>query len=96
MILNVNRQLLDSLEERISKWSRYQCIGDVFLKFAPFLKLYIQYINNSDEALTTISNVTEHNQKFQAFLQNSMKNPEIKKMGHQGLSNFHILPVQRV
>ena len=41
LILNVNKQLLTSLEDRIAvHWSKSQKIGDVFLRLAPFVSYY--------------------------------------------------------
>jgi len=42
MILGVNKRLLQTLEERVSGWSPAAKLGDIFLKVAPFLKLYIE------------------------------------------------------
>jgi hypothetical protein len=39
LILAVNKELLSDLEKRMASWSRTQCIGDVFLRLAPFVSL---------------------------------------------------------
>lgn len=57
-ILPLNKTLLKSLEERVNKWSPEQTIGDIFLRFAPFLKMYTTHSNNYDQALETLSKLS--------------------------------------
>jgi len=39
-------------------------IGDVMKKFAPFLKLYVDYVQNFDRAMHTINYWMEKSPKF--------------------------------
>ena len=39
-------------------------IGDVMRKFAPFLKLYVDYVQNFDRAMGTINHWMEKSPKF--------------------------------
>lgn len=53
--IGTSEALLGTLEKRMSSWSNNQCIGDVFLEFAPYFKSYIQYVNNYDNSLGSLS-----------------------------------------
>eukprot|EP01124_Arcella_intermedia_P031606 TRINITY_DN7181_c0_g1_i1.p1 TRINITY_DN7181_c0_g1~~TRINITY_DN7181_c0_g1_i1.p1 ORF type:complete len:1288 (+),score=388.27 TRINITY_DN7181_c0_g1_i1:29-3865(+) len=49
-ILPLNQDLYLALKERVDNWSENAQIGDVFVKFGPFLKMYTQYSNSYDSA----------------------------------------------
>ena len=44
-------------------------IGDVMKKFAPFLKLYTDYVKNFDHAMDMINTWTEKSAEFASLLQ---------------------------
>jgi len=44
-------------------------IGDVMKKFAPFLKLYTDYVKNFDHAMDLINTWTEKSAEFASLLQ---------------------------
>ncbi len=46
------------LREQVKK------IGDVMQKFAPFLKMYTEYIQNFDQAMTTFDTWVEKSARF--------------------------------
>lgn len=52
----------------LDKWPVIETIGDVFLKKAPELKGYGEYVKNFKNALDTLIRSQEHNQKFAQFL----------------------------
>lgn len=105
LILNVNKQLLQVLgtlrhfiallikytEERMKNWSRTTLIGDLFLRIAPFFKLYIQYVNNMNTSIATTNSCRQNNPLFKAFLDQTLENEEVRKMGLKGLENFQVL-----
>ena len=45
-----------------------QRIGDIFKYFAPFLKMYTEYIQNFDKAMSTINQTYEKNSKFKQIM----------------------------
>ena len=45
-----------------------QKIGDIFKYFAPFLKMYTEYIQNFDKAMSTINQTYEKNAKFKQIM----------------------------
>lgn len=107
LILGVNRVLLKGLEERINTRAHASylvdknplidpqkegSIGDVFLKLAPFLKLYTQYVNNFDLATETYERLCKNSEEFLVLLENFKKNPSV---GLLQFTDFQILPVQR-
>jgi hypothetical protein len=71
------------------------CWGALFLTFAPFLKMYIQYLNNHANAVKFIdtSIKEQKNKKWIAFMEKSNIDPRC--FGNQ-LQSFLIMPVQRV
>ncbi|KAL6078137.1 H/ACA ribonucleoprotein complex subunit CBF5 [Balamuthia mandrillaris] len=88
LILNVNKELLAGLEERIgNNWNETAVFGDVFLDMAPFLKLYSQYSKDHEDANKTLIACQEKYPEFKQFLE--------RKMG-QDISAFLILPIQRI
>jgi len=44
-------------------------IGDVMKKFAPFLKLYADYVKNFDHAMDTINSWTEKSPPFACLIE---------------------------
>ncbi|XP_077145360.1 epithelial cell-transforming sequence 2 oncogene-like isoform X3 [Ranitomeya variabilis] len=67
-ILQVNKQLLRELTERLQEWGPAQCLGDVFIKFSSRLKTYTNFFNNYTVILKTIDKCREAMPTFRAFL----------------------------
>lgn len=91
-IISVNSELLSRLEARMAEWSNNQLLGDIFEEITPYLKVYIQYVNNYDN----VQAVLEKNMKkpaFAASLEKARKNPEARSLDIQ---SYLIMPVQRV
>lgn len=91
-ILQMNTVLLHDLEERMESWSDGQCIGDLFVRLAPFLRIYTAYVSNFDDASATLE-TCEKLPAFAAFLKERFEDPVCKG---QSLRSFLILPVQRI
>jgi hypothetical protein len=83
-LVPLNQNLLASIEERVMSWSTSQRIGDIFLKFAPFLKMYTTYSNNYDTALQSLLKLT-HELFFTEI-----------GMSHRLIENIIITPIQRI
>jgi len=91
-IISVNSELLSRLDERMANWSNNQLLGDIFEEITPYLKVYIQFVNNYDN----VQAVLEKNMKKPAFahsLEKAKKNPEAR---HLDIQSYLIMPVQRV
>jgi hypothetical protein len=65
-------------------------VSRVIIKFADFLKMYTQFLNNYGKALETI-NAHRNNKKFQNFLADTRK-----KGGLMDITSYMIMPVQRI
>jgi len=84
--------LFEGLNSKMEKWTSKQKLADVFLFMAEFLKTYTDYINNYDNAQTTLIRCSE-NKAFAKFLFKTSQDPIC---GGQSLFGYLIMPVQRV
>jgi ankyrin repeat protein len=50
-ILKFNMSFCEELKSRFDNWEESHGVGDIFAKFAPYFKLYQDYINNHENAL---------------------------------------------
>lgn len=86
-LYNFNQQFrIDLAERRNNNWATKDCIGDLFVNFAPYFKMYTLYIDNH-EAATNLLGSLNKDPKFMAFLA-TVKAPP--------LTSLLINPVQRV
>ncbi|RIB16736.1 Dbl homology domain-containing protein [Gigaspora rosea] len=103
-LLSVNTELLKRLEERLSGptdvpaddnfWNpETDCLGDIFLNLAPFLKMYSIYVKNFNSALTVINAQLRDNPAFSTFLRDVIKTGKCKGLTLQA---YLIMPVQRI
>lgn len=88
-ILPLNEELLNRLEVCISNWREEQTIGDVFLTIAPFLKMYADYENRYETALSIYTNFM----KDQAF---GNKVRELDELVDIRVEACLIMPIQRI
>eukprot|EP00026_Physarum_polycephalum_P003481 Phypoly_transcript_03493.p1 GENE.Phypoly_transcript_03493~~Phypoly_transcript_03493.p1 ORF type:complete len:737 (+),score=102.33 Phypoly_transcript_03493:194-2212(+) len=93
MIAQIHKQLLESLEERMTKWSKTQLIGDIFVKWAPFLKLYTQYVSNYNVSLSTLAECKKRDPGLEDFFTDCANNPAT---AGKFFGDYQILPVQRI
>eukprot|EP00732_Lithocolla_globosa_P003747 Lithocolla_globosa_v1_NODE_3138_length_1755_cov_5.524706.p1 type:complete len:559 gc:universal NODE_3138_length_1755_cov_5.524706:1709-33(-) len=91
-IFRLQQSLLKSLKERVSKWSKSQTIGDLFSKQASSFKLYTQYVNNYDRAMTIYSQLTQR-KEFLALTNDAKRSPRHKQTD---LMAYLIMPIQRI
>eukprot|EP00339_Tiarina_fusa_P026170 CAMPEP_0117011394 /NCGR_PEP_ID=MMETSP0472-20121206/9802_1 /TAXON_ID=693140 ORGANISM="Tiarina fusus, Strain LIS" /NCGR_SAMPLE_ID=MMETSP0472 /ASSEMBLY_ACC=CAM_ASM_000603 /LENGTH=613 /DNA_ID=CAMNT_0004714175 /DNA_START=159 /DNA_END=2000 /DNA_ORIENTATION=- len=93
-ILMLNKTLLDETAERMANWGLEVKIGDVFLKITEFLKVYIDYVKNYENALQTLTDLKKENGALRKFLKVQMRQCD----GHtyETLESFLITPVQRI
>jgi hypothetical protein len=92
-ILNYNRHLLQQLEERVTKWSVSQKLGDIFTLISSYLKIYTQYCSNYNEAMRILSECKKQN-KFKKFVDELKK--KCHDIEHRGIEDYLIRPVQRI
>lgn len=91
-ILSINKELFSALQEAMNSWPRSK-IGEVFMRMAPYLKVYTTYINNFDLAANTVLNCEARISKFAAWSAKCQARPECRGLN---LSSFLIMPVQRI
>ncbi|XP_073527437.1 epithelial cell-transforming sequence 2 oncogene-like [Phyllobates terribilis] len=87
-ILQVNKQLLWEMIERLQEWGPAQCLGDVFIKFSSRLKTYTNFFNNYTVILKTIDKCRETMPTFRAFLKRHDQTVLTKMMSLQELFLF--------
>jgi hypothetical protein len=66
---------------------------EVFLKNAPFLKVYTQYVSGYDKLLQVMARLTHKNRQFQQFLHDKQKSGTTCGLD---IMAFFIMPVQRL
>uniref|UniRef100_A0A8C9Q3E7 Epithelial cell transforming 2 like n=1 Tax=Spermophilus dauricus TaxID=99837 RepID=A0A8C9Q3E7_SPEDA len=79
-ILNLNRQFLDNLRDRLQEWSSAHCVGEIFIKFGGQLNTYTNFFNNYPVVLKTIEKCREMTPAFRAFLKRHDKSTVTKML----------------
>ncbi|KAI8919188.1 hypothetical protein DFJ77DRAFT_265578 [Powellomyces hirtus] len=90
-VMSFNQRLLDNLVERVARWHHEQVLGDVFIRAAESMKIYAHFVNNYDQAMQTLNNVSE-NPLFERKLQEINRSLGTRA---PNLSDLLISPVQR-
>ncbi|KAB7502062.1 FYVE, RhoGEF and PH domain-containing protein 3, partial [Armadillidium nasatum] len=85
--------LLPQLEERIAQWDSCCKIGDIMKNFAPFLKMYTEYVKNFDTAMTFINNLQAKNSRFASIMDDIH---QMECCGNLTLQHHMLSPVQRI
>ncbi|KAJ1947357.1 hypothetical protein EC988_005430, partial [Linderina pennispora] len=95
-IIALSRELLLQLEARLGdgQWDGATGqVGDIFVRMAPFLKMYSLYLRNFRSGLASISQWLSSNRAFAEFLQRGNAAPESRGLSFQ---SYLLLPVQRI
>ncbi|XP_043460754.1 FYVE, RhoGEF and PH domain-containing protein 4-like [Leptopilina heterotoma] len=88
-----NDFLLPQLEERMKLWETNSRIGDIMKNFAPFLKMYTEYVKNFDYAMNLINNLQGKVPRFAAIINEIQK---LEECGRLTLSHHMLSPIQRL
>lgn len=88
-----NDFLLPQLEKRIDAWDADPRIGDIMKNFAPFLKMYTEYVKNFDYAINLISTLQQKVPRFAAIISDIQKLDECAKLS---LAHHMLSPIQRL
>ncbi|KAL7718098.1 Rho guanine nucleotide exchange factor [Entamoeba marina] len=95
MILSVNEQFLKSFQSIIHHWTSESKIGGLFIKLAPFLKIYGEYCKNYPEALKTLKELGPSHPFFNFYFSTIReKAPDDYKKFE--VTSFLITPIQRI
>jgi hypothetical protein len=88
-ILPLNKKFLNELQ------NRGKSIGQLFVQYAPFFKMYTTYVNNFDDASKVLDKAMTDRQfkNFQKFHQDTRNDPRSKDLD---LQSYLIMPVQRI
>lgn len=90
IIKTVNTKVLEDVGNRLNNWSDFSCIGDVFLEFIPFFKVYKEYCSNYDDAIVELERCAKRKE-----VATYLKHCEQAADGHK-LPYLLINPVQRI
>ncbi|XP_047364925.1 FYVE, RhoGEF and PH domain-containing protein 1-like [Vespa velutina] len=88
-----NDFLLPQLEERMQCWDSNPRIGDIMKNFAPFLKMYTEYVKNFDYAMNLINTLQSKVARFAAIINDIQKLDECAKLS---LPHHMLSPIQRL
>jgi len=92
-IYNINKILCKEIEERVVDWNGTDSkLGDIFIKYGPFLKLYIAYCNTYEKSSQILAEAMK-NPKFEQFIENCTNHPDVKGVA---LSTYLITPLQMI
>eukprot|EP00301_Raphidiophrys_heterophryoidea_P020877 c5461_g1_i2.p1 GENE.c5461_g1_i2~~c5461_g1_i2.p1 ORF type:complete len:893 (+),score=242.14 c5461_g1_i2:137-2680(+) len=90
-IYQLNKELLESLEERIGRqWSHHQLIGDILEKHVPFMRMYSVYCDKFEKAQEHLSLCKDKYPLFRTWL------TQVDQLNNLDLSSLLIMPVQRL
>lgn len=88
-----NDFLLPQLQERMQNWESDPRIGDIMKNFAPFLKMYTEYVKNFDYAMNLMQTLQTKVARFAAIINEIQKLDECAKLS---LPQHMLSPIQRL
>jgi len=94
-ILPINKHLLEAVRQRVDNWHENQLLGDIFLKMAPFFKMYNTYGNNYEKAVETISRC-QADSAFSEAVERIETKVKAEWKECVSLESLLIMPVQRI
>ncbi|KAJ3447760.1 faciogenital dysplasia protein [Anaeramoeba flamelloides] len=89
-IYQVNALFFNTLTEKIVNWDENSKIGDFFMEYIPYLKMYQDYFRNFDVSQKHIIQILQKSKKFVKW-----ELEKRKKYGHD-LCSLLIMPIQRL
>eukprot|EP00007_Cunea_sp_BSH-02190019_P004347 CAMPEP_0174234278 /NCGR_PEP_ID=MMETSP0417-20130205/4082_1 /TAXON_ID=242541 /ORGANISM="Mayorella sp, Strain BSH-02190019" /LENGTH=912 /DNA_ID=CAMNT_0015312623 /DNA_START=245 /DNA_END=2980 /DNA_ORIENTATION=+ len=92
-LISFHTKLLSALRDRIREWNRStSCVGDVLVQMIPFMKLYVDYVNNYPAAINFLEKLRK-NKKFLALLDTCGSGDN---KGLHGFGGLLVTPIQRI
>eukprot|EP01132_Coremiostelium_polycephalum_P009091 gene9091-11142_t len=88
-LVQLSTDILHKLEDRLSRHPIL--IGDIFVKFAPIFKIYVEYVNNFDNGTPVVKQLIESPQGSSFFAQQ-----KTKSRSTTDINSLLIMPVQRM
>eukprot|EP01105_Mastigella_eilhardi_P018003 TRINITY_DN4156_c0_g1_i5.p2 TRINITY_DN4156_c0_g1~~TRINITY_DN4156_c0_g1_i5.p2 ORF type:complete len:788 (-),score=209.63 TRINITY_DN4156_c0_g1_i5:77-2440(-) len=94
IIASYSTFLLTKLETRMQNWEQQRHkIGDIFIKFCSFLKIYSTYVSNYEKTFRLTNQCIEHDPEIARHWEETRQNPQCKGLD---IHSFLILPIQRL
>ena len=94
-ILPFNETLLVELGRRMQTFTADKCLGDVFKRLVPFMKIYSTYLQNYNLASAALTKVLA-DKRFERFHEYFVNTSSLPECQGRSLSSLLIMPVQRV
>jgi hypothetical protein len=91
-IISINENLLYAFDEEFAKLPTV-ALSKPFMTIAPFLKVYVDYINGYDDTMKLYQKLLKKNEKFKDLMETCERNPRAENHSFEALL---ILPVQRI
>lgn len=92
-IYKFHKYMLSQLEDRMRNWDSNPRIGDIMKNFAPFFKMYTDYVKNFDYATSLIGTLQNKVPRFAALINEIQKRDECAKLS---LAHHMLSPIQRL
>eukprot|EP01080_Neovahlkampfia_damariscottae_P000170 gene170-4416_t len=92
-IIKINESLFKQLEANYNGVTK-PSIGDIFIRFAPYLKLYTKYCKEYNTITSAFKQLKGENKKFRDLV-SKLERSAIED-GRQPISSYLIMPVQRI
>ncbi|CAM9593705.1 unnamed protein product, partial [Phaeothamnion confervicola] len=92
-MLAINSAFRDQLKARMAGLSDDTCFGDLFVRFAPFLKMYVEYCTQHESTASRVSMTAVKNDRFRNLLARARADPKCQGLDAQSLL---IMPIQRI
>lgn len=92
IICGFNEKLLVEIEKAVSAWTDESTFGPVFLKMAPFLKMYTAYSNRFEESISLYQTLLRKNERFAALV----RDQHAASGSTLSLPDLLIMPIQRI
>lgn len=93
VLCTLNTYFLDNLNKRMLKWDPDSTkLSDLFLQFAPFFRMYSQYVTKFEEVPKILNQLLKTNMRFRKFCDQAKTNIYC----NIGLESLLIMPIQRI
>jgi RhoGEF domain len=93
-IRDLNKRFLDDLELRFLTWNDLSLIGDMFLTFAPFFRMYTGYAESHERVGPLLSQINRAG-KYEVFREFEAKQRANPDYDRTRLTQVLSIPIQR-
>lgn len=93
IIYSLNQKFLSDFEARMKSWDETTIIGDIFLNYSAYFKMYTSYCDGHEKAVQEYRRILRRREAMKTFHKNATLNPESRSLT---LESFLIMPIQRI